>query len=101
MRKKFKLFLFSLMAVFLLISSAFLRSPPSDVLADESDSLYTQKVVAVVYDNSGSMNTGGWSPYAKYALQGLVSMFESNDLMSIFPLNKFDKDFKSNGQCHQ
>lgn len=91
MRKKLKIFLFSMMAMLLLFSSAFLRSPPKNVLAEDSDSLYTKKVVAVVYDNSGSMNTGGWSPYAKYALQGLISIFDSNDLMSIFPLNRAER----------
>ncbi len=87
MRKKFKAFFLSALALFLMLSCVFLRSPPLSVSADESDSAYSEKIVAVVYDNSGSMKTGGWSPYAKYALQGLISIFDSKDVMSIFPLN--------------
>lgn len=87
MRKKIKIFLFSVMAILLLCSSTFLRSPPGTVRANDSNSLYTEKVVAVVYDNSGSMNQEKRSPNAKYALQALVSIFDSDDTMSIFPLN--------------
>lgn len=98
MRKKIKIFLLSALAVFMLFSCVTLRSPPTSVSASEKDSVYSDKIVAVVYDNSGSMKTGGWSPYAKYALQGLMSIFDSTDTMAIFPLNKYDKDYKKNGQ---
>lgn len=98
MREKIKTFFLSALALFMVLSCVFLRSPPASVNADESDSAYTQKVVAVVYDNSGSMKTGGWSPYAKYALQGLMSIFNSNDKMSIFPLNKYDENYKTKNQ---
>jgi hypothetical protein len=39
---------------------------PNSVKADED---YVEKIVAVVYDDSGSMNSNGRYEYAKYAMQ--------------------------------
>ena len=86
MRGKLKLFflpvLVSLM-LFSFISVGF--GPPKNAQADEA--LYSEKIVAVVYDNSGSMKQEQRSPNAKYALQALLSIFDTDDTMSIFPLN--------------
>lgn len=65
-----------------LITSSFLIKPSK---ADSPG--FTQKVVAVVYDNSGSMSTDNRSEYAKYAMQGFMSVLDSKDSLMIFPLN--------------
>lgn len=48
---------------------------------------YSEKIVAVVYDNSGSMSTDNRDDYAKYAMQGLMSVLDSKDTLVVFPLN--------------
>ncbi len=48
---------------------------------------YNKKIVAVVYDNSGSMMIGSRDGYATYAMQGLMSVLDSKDMMYVFPLN--------------
>ncbi len=50
---------------------------------------YKQKIVAVVYDDSGSMSTDKRVDYAQYAMQGLVSVLNSGDELVVFPLNNF------------
>ncbi len=49
---------------------------------------YTQKVVAVVYDNSGSMtHEDDRIPSARYSLALLLSMLDKRDALKIFPMN--------------
>ena len=52
---------------------------------------YKQKIVAVVYDDSGSMVTDNRVGYAQYAMQGLVSVLGSEDQLVVFPLNNFNE----------
>ena len=60
--KKLAALILSLMLAF----SAFLLVTPLSVNAD---SLYIRKVVAVVYDDSGSMKGDNKWPFANYAMQ--------------------------------
>ncbi len=56
-----------------------------------SDNSYNQKIVAVVYDDSGSMS-GNKHAYAKYAMQVLMATLDKNDKLKVFPLNANDFD---------
>lgn len=86
MRKNLRLLLISTLIFLSLFSFSLVGVKTYNAKDDES--LYKEKIVAVVYDNSGSMSEYKRSPYAKYALQGLLSIFDYNDTMSIFPLNR-------------
>lgn len=48
---------------------------------------YKQKVIAVVYDNSGSMKTDNRIHYAMYSLQILLSMVDAQDELFIVAMN--------------
>ncbi len=75
------LVLIPLMLLSLVTSSLLFKG----VVADGID--YKQKIVAVVYDNSGSMSTDNRDDYAHYAMQGLMSVLDSKDTLVVFPLN--------------
>ncbi len=73
---------------------------PASAAGDKDGTHTTRKIVSVLYDNSGSMNdpvvTGSANPvqknpYARYALQMLLSMLGTDDTLVITPLNKKDK----------
>ncbi len=94
MKYRFKINLILCVIPFLLLIFLFPFSQPNQVKA--SDVNYNQKVVAVVYDDSGSMS-GSRHGYAKYAMQVLMSTLDGRDLLRVFPLNAsaFDVDLKS------
>lgn len=51
------------------------------------DARYTQKVVSVLYDNSGSMSRENRYEYARYAIQMLMSLLGEKDKLIITPMN--------------
>lgn len=56
--------------------------------ADNAEARYTQKIVSVVYDNSGSMLYDPIrEPAARYSLEMLMSLLDERDQMSITPMN--------------
>ncbi len=60
---------------------------------DGTGGTYTKKVVSVLYDNSGSMNStgkyGDWRhEYAYYSIQMLAALLNERDSLVITPLNK-------------
>ena len=77
----FSLILVPLMFLSLIASSVLLM----ETMADSPG--YNEKIVAVVYDNSGSMSIDDRDDYAKYAMQGLMSVLDVKDTLVIFPLN--------------
>ncbi len=71
-----------------LIWSLIAATPISAQANSGGDSLYTKKIVAVVYDNSGSMtDTHERAPAALYSLSILMSMLSEQDTMFIYPMN--------------
>lgn len=48
---------------------------------------YTQKIVSVLYDNSGSMDSDNKYEYAHYAIQMLMSLLSEKDVLVITPMN--------------
>ncbi len=86
----------------ILIISAFATAVPAGASAAEGDSgvRYTEKIVSVVYDNSGSMRDSDYgkytastttehrSQYAEYALQMLMALLGSNDTLVITPMTE-------------
>lgn len=65
----------------------FFCNPKMQINAIESD--YTKKIISVVYDNSGSMNNEK-DKYARYSLQILIGLLDSDDELIITPLNTSD-----------
>ena len=57
--------------------------------ADPSDARFTKKIVSVLFDNSGSMETNNRDKYALYSLQTLMSLLNSEDSLSIVPMNGY------------
>ena len=53
----------------------------------DSDVRYTQKIVSVLYDNSGSMTSDNKNEYALYALQMLMALLDDGDVLVITPMN--------------
>lgn len=76
----------------LLVASLYAFVSPKQVKAE--DVSYNKKIVAVVYDDSGSMDTSRRVDYAKYAMQVLMATLDSRDVLRVFPLNNsaFDVD---------
>lgn len=64
----------------IMVISVFLITTPLTVHAD---SLYIRKVVAVVYDDSGSMKSDNKWPFANYAMQTFCGMLNSEDRLFI------------------
>ena len=81
--KKLAALILSLMLAF----SAFLLVTPLSVNAD---SLYIRKVVAVVYDDSGSMKGDNKWPFANYAMQTFCGMLNSEDKLFISYMSEAD-----------
>lgn len=73
-----------LLMILLILSAA----PAFSVKADDSGIVYKRKVVAVVYDNSGSMSTNDPEHYAEYAMQNLIGSLRNEDTLIIVPMNK-------------
>ena len=58
-----------------------------------AESLYIRKIVSVVYDDSGSMNSSNKAAYANYAMQAFCGMLNSEDQLYI----TYMRDSKQNG----
>lgn len=54
---------------------------------DDNSARYTQKVVSVVFDNSGSMTSYNREPLARYSLEMLMALLNERDEMIIMPMN--------------
>ena len=61
----------------------------SAATADQTDdeARYTKKIVSVLYDNSGSMDWDNKNDYALYAIQALAALLDSDDVLTITPMN--------------
>lgn len=62
--------------------------------SDEDRADYKKKIVAVVYDNSGSMSSDPSdvrTPYAKYAMASLIGALYDEDELYIVPMNPRNK----------
>ena len=87
-------FLFSSIAAFPISTAAESGSGSTDAAATQKK---TQKIVSVVYDDSGSMkaniDTGTYNDppmradYALYAMKMLMSLLNEGDILQIFPMN--------------
>ena len=74
---------------FILTPLAVFFPPPvsaADASSDSSD--YKQKIVAVVYDNSGSMGNGARGELASYSVKMLMALLDERDTLFILPMNK-------------
>ena len=61
----------------------------ADTQTNDRTERHTQKIVSVVYDNSGSMeNNDKRQHYAHYALQMLTALLNSQDQLYITPMNE-------------
>ena len=79
-----------LLTLTLIISALPLFAAPAS--ADTAGESYTKnKVVSVLFDNSGSMTEGGRWDYARYALQTLMAVLGKNDTLIITPMNTSSK----------
>ncbi len=78
----------ALLVVSCLLSCGFVI-PTSAADSGNSDVRYTQKIVSVLYDNSGSMLSQNKNEYALYALQMLMSLLDENDVLVITPMNNY------------
>ncbi len=87
LKLRLKFILILIIIPFLLFVNLIPSLSPSKAKA--SNNVYTQKIVAVVYDDSGSMQ---WNKYyyAKYAMQVLMSTMDSRDLLKVFTMNNED-----------
>ena len=54
----------------------------------DGDIRYTQKIVSVLFDNSGSMEQIQRKEYALYAVQMLMSLLDEKDILVITPMNE-------------
>ncbi len=92
MKKRTRLLCFILMLslVIPILSSLPLASSAANTGGNSNEARYTQKIVSVVYDNSGSMRNENRIPAAKYSLSMLMSMLSTEDLLYILPMNDSD-----------
>ena len=68
--------------------SLFTLIPANNPVSAENQLSYKKKIVAVLYDNSTSMNNkDGRDPLARYSLQMLTSLLSSDDELHIVPMN--------------
>ena len=86
---KIKLRLLSLLLAAILLLPML---PIGSVAAADTQTSYTKnKVVSVLFDNSGSMAAENRWEYARYALQTLMATLSENDTLIITPMNdKYD-----------
>lgn len=69
-------------------------------LTASADAMYIRKIVSVVYDDSGSMNSNDKAGYANYAMQAFCGMLNSEDELYITYMNgggPYQIDLSSNG----
>ncbi len=89
----------SFLMIAVMLSSIFtvFSAFPASAAEEDSDVRYTQKVVAVIFDNSGSMR---WEderiPSAKYSMGLLMSLLDERDQMRIIPMNECPTDEDGN-----
>lgn len=70
--------------IFVAIILVFNASPKVEA---EEDISYNNKIISVVYDNSGSMLSVNKNEYALYSLKLLISVLSPSDKVMISPLN--------------
>ena len=82
----------AMLAFFLLLTSCLVLLP-FPALAEEDDTAerHKQKIVTVVYDNSGSMS-GEAEVYAHYAIQMLMGLLNPQDKLYITPMSEDGAD---------
>lgn len=83
-----------LLAIAVICSSLFICLP----FTVSAESLYIRKIVSVVYDDSGSMSSGGcvnWA-YANYALQSFCGLLNSDDQLYITYMSEAEKNSNLN-----
>ncbi len=81
-----------LMSMVFLLSCFIIPSVAEDGTSQQTqngeDARFTQKIVSVLYDNSGSMSdTDNREHYGEYALRMLASLLSNNDILIITPMN--------------
>ena len=74
------------MVAFLLMGTITIPIAAADT-NQAGDVRYTQKIVSVLYDNSGSMSSSNKNDYALYALQMLMALLDDSDILVITPMN--------------
>ena len=79
----------SLLCAFVILLSTMTVFTSFAVDVESSEVRYTQKIVSVVYDNSGSMY-GNKTHLAAYSMKMLMGLFDERDTLVITPLNKSD-----------
>ena len=90
MYNKIKKKLIFLLTLFFALSMMIVTTPTQKVSA-ENNVNYKQKVVSVVYDDSGSMSNEKYRPeLARYSLQMLASMLTSQDELIVCPMNAWN-----------
>lgn len=77
----------SLLAIVIIVSLALVLPVPAS-----AESLYIRKIVSVVYDDSGSMQSGSKWAYANYAMQAFCGMLNSEDQLFITYMSEAKKD---------
>ena len=82
MRKKTLLLILVVCLLFQLLAESALAAG-----LQGDDARYTQKVVSVLFDNSGSMDNENKFEYAQYAIQMLMSLLGEKDILVITPMN--------------
>ena len=59
--------------------------------AEDESAAYSRKVVSVLFDNSGSMQSENRYEYAMYSIQALMALLSPNDTLVVTPMNKPNK----------
>jgi len=80
----------TILAVAILCGSLFMCLP----FTVSAESLYIRKIVSVVYDDSGSMASGGsvnWA-YANYALQSFCGLLNSDDQLYVTYMSEAERN---------
>lgn len=82
----------AMLALFLLLTSCLVLLPfPAGAEEDDTAERHKQKIVTVVYDNSGSMS-GEAEVYAHYAIQMLMGLLNPQDKLYITPMSEGSTD---------
>ena len=82
---RFKKFIL-LIVVFFIVQFFFTTvNAENNVVSGEAN--YTQKIVSILYDNSGSMDIGDKTKYALYSLQTLIGLMDEKDELIVCPMN--------------
>ena len=89
---KLKVRLLSLILAVVLFCALLVPTATADTAQEEPASQVKNKVVSVLFDDSGSMKApiDRWN-YARYALESLMSALGENDTLVITPMNALEK----------